>query len=76
MHSTAGEKSTTSRFGGSQDAVTDAQTPRDVPNERPEQKKTAHDLSDIFAPGKASPSSAALIDQPEQGGMTGFDRKK
>jgi hypothetical protein len=73
MHSVAGETSTTLPFEGSQDTITDAQTPRNAPNERPEQKKSAHDLSDIFAPGKASPSSGALIDQPEQGGMTGFD---
>jgi cytochrome c peroxidase len=55
------------------DAVADAQTPREVPVERPEQKKTAHDLSDIFAPSKAVPSSEALADQPEHGGMNGFD---
>ena len=73
MHSVAGAKSTTSPSKDSQDAITDAQTTRIAPNERPEQKKTAHDLSDIFAAGKASPSSAALVDQPEQGGMTGFD---
>jgi hypothetical protein len=55
------------------DAVADAQTPKEVAAERPEQKKTAHDLSDVFAPSKAAPSSEALTDQPEQGGMTGFD---
>ena len=37
------------------DAVAEAQTPKEVPVERPEQKKTAHDLSDIFAPSKALP---------------------
>ena len=42
------------------DAVADAQTPKDVPAERPEQKKTAHDLSDVFTPSKASPSSEAV----------------
>ena len=30
-------------------------------------------LSDIFTPSKATPSSEALSDQPEHGGMTGFD---
>ncbi len=55
------------------DAVADAQTPKDVPAERPEQKKTAHDLSDVFTPSKASRSSEALVDQPQHGGMTGFD---
>ena len=55
------------------DAIADAQTPKDVPLERPEQRKTAHDLSDVFTPSKAEPSSEALADQPEHGGMTGFD---
>jgi cytochrome c peroxidase len=55
------------------DAVVDAQTTRQVPVARPEQKKTAHDLSDIFAPANAVPSSDAIMNQPEHGGMTGFD---
>jgi hypothetical protein len=55
------------------DAIADAQTPRDAPASRPEQRKTAHDLSDIFTPGRAMPTSGALADQPEHGGMTGFD---
>src|SRR5713226_10572369 len=55
------------------DAVADAQTPRKVADERPEQKKTAHDLSDIFAPSKALPITAALVDQTDQGQMLGFD---
>jgi len=55
------------------DAVAEAQTPREVADERPEQKKTAHDLSDIFAPGKALPSSEALVNQTDQGQMLGFD---
>ena len=73
MHSAAGQQSTTAPSRVSKDAITDAQTPRDVPNERPEQKRSTHDMSDVFAPRKALPSSGALIDQPEQGGMTGFD---
>ncbi len=55
------------------DAVADAQSPKAVETTRPEQRKTAHDLSDIFAPSKAAPSSEALMAQPERGGMTGFD---
>ena len=55
------------------DAVADAQTPKDVPAERPEQRKTTHDTSDVFTPSKAQPSSEALVDQPERGSMTGFD---
>jgi hypothetical protein len=55
------------------DAIAEAQTPQEVSKERPEQTKTAHDLSDIFTPGKAALSSETLSDQPEHGGMTGFD---
>jgi cytochrome c peroxidase len=73
VHSAAGENLITSPSGGPRDVIADAQTPQEVPKERPEQKKTAHDLSDIFAPSKAWPSSEALIDQPASGGMTGFD---
>jgi cytochrome c peroxidase len=55
------------------DAIAEAQTHRDVPIERPEQKKTAHDLSDVFKPSNASPSSEALINQQNRGEMPGFD---
>ena len=72
-HYAAGQNAITSPSGGPGDAIAEAQTPQEVPKERPEQKKTAHDLSDIFAPSKASPSSEALIDQPDRGAMTGFD---
>jgi cytochrome c peroxidase len=70
---TAGENPNAQPPVRSQDAITDAQTPKEVATERPEQKKTAHDLSDFFTPSKAAPSSEALIDQPEHGGMNGFD---
>ena len=73
MHLSAGENPSTQPPRQPRDAVAEAQTPAAVPVERPEQKKTAHDLSDIFAPGKAVPVSEALIDQPEQGGSNGFD---
>jgi cytochrome c peroxidase len=55
------------------DAIVDAQTSATVPEERPEQKKTPHDLSDIFAPAKAIPSSDAISDQLDHGGVNGFD---
>jgi cytochrome c peroxidase len=55
------------------DAIEDAQTPQGVPVERPEQKKTAHDLSDIFAPSKALPTTEALKDQTDHGQFLGFD---
>lgn len=55
------------------DAVTDAQTPREVPIERPEQKKTEHDKSDIFKPRNSPPTTKALSDQTDEGQMLGFD---
>jgi hypothetical protein len=41
----------------SADAIAVAQTSKEAPTERPEQKKTVHDLSDVFAPSNALPSS-------------------
>lgn len=55
------------------DAVEDAQTPRPMPGNRPEQKKNAHDTSEIFGAEKAPPSSTAFQAQPDQGEMKGFD---
>src|SRR3954451_12485383 len=57
----------------SADSVADAQTPKEVPIERPEQKKTNHDRSDAFDPAKASPTSQALVDQQDHGQFLGFD---
>jgi cytochrome c peroxidase len=69
----AGQTKTTEPPRRVRDAIADAQTPKEVPVERPEQRKTAHDLSDVFAPSQAAQSSEALANQPEHGGMTGFD---
>ena len=55
------------------DAVQDAQTPRNVERQRPEQQLTDHDRSDIFAPGRPAPFSKALESQPGGGRITGFD---
>lgn len=55
------------------DAVADAQTRQEVAIERPEQKKTKHDTSDIFKRGKAPPTTKALSDQQDEGQMLGFD---
>ena len=55
------------------DAVAEVQTPRSVPVERPEQRKTAHDASNRFDAAKAEPISKALDDQPEKGAFNGFD---
>jgi cytochrome c peroxidase len=64
----------TSRVQGPpHDAITEAQTPRGVPIERPEQMKTEHDRWDRFFPPGIPPSSKALENQPEQGRMNGFD---
>lgn len=56
-----------------QDAIADAQTPRAVKSERPEQQKTEHDRSDIFNPNIPSPLSPAIKDQPKSGRISGFD---
>jgi cytochrome c peroxidase len=61
------------RAAGSPDAVEEAQTPRQAPITRPEQKKNSHDLSDIFAGSSAPPSSSLLPNQPDEGKMLGFD---
>jgi cytochrome c peroxidase len=55
------------------DAIAEAQTPRTVPIDRPEQKTSAHDLSDDFSPSKALPTSEALVDQQDHGQFLGFD---
>ena len=55
------------------DAIAQAQTPKEAPVERPEQKKTPHDLSDVFNPTNAVPSSEALTNQTDHGTMPGFD---
>ena len=62
----AGRKSTANGTAPP-DAIAEAQTPKEVPVERPEQKKTAHDLSDIFAPSNALPITGALVNQTDQG---------
>jgi cytochrome c peroxidase len=56
-----------------QDAVADAQTPRDIQAARPEQQKTDHDRSDAFNPAKAPKSSTVLETQPDKGEAQGFD---
>ncbi len=58
------------------DVVIAAQTTRQVPEERPEQKKSSHDLSDVFLLTKAIPATAALLDQADQGQFRGFDLYK
>lgn len=55
------------------DAVVDAQTSQEAPEERPEQKKTKHDKSDIFKPGNSPPITKALADQKDEGRMLGVD---
>jgi cytochrome c peroxidase len=58
------------------DVIAEAQTPSEVPMERPEQKKTAHDLSNIFDPNKALPTTQALANQTDEGRFVGFDLYK
>ncbi len=59
--------------GAAQDAVMEAQTPRETPATRVEQKKTDHDRSNIFSSDNAQASSSAFQNQPEQGKILGFD---
>jgi hypothetical protein len=55
------------------DAVAAAQTTSPVPVTRPEQRKSAHDTSNVFEAKNAQPSSPVLTTQPQKGGMPGFD---
>ena len=54
------------------DAVSRGQQPSAVQATRPEQKKTAHDLSDLFKATNAKPSSPVTNDQPETGENNGL----
>lgn len=55
------------------DAVSAAQIPRPVSEDRVEQRKTEHDRSGIFAATAAQPAALALAEQPDQGKILGFD---
>jgi len=55
------------------DAIARAQEACPATMHRPEQVKTAHDLSDIFKARNAEPSSPIFKGQPDQGKITGFD---
>jgi cytochrome c peroxidase/peptidoglycan hydrolase-like protein with peptidoglycan-binding domain len=57
----------------SPDAVQEAQSPRAVPADRPEQQLSEHDRSDRFQATKALPSSSAFSNQPDEGKALGFD---
>src|SRR5438874_1219940 len=55
------------------DAVVQAQQPSGVPVKRPEQRKNAHDNSNVFDSHQATPSSPVFSDQPKKGQNSGFD---
>jgi cytochrome c peroxidase len=55
------------------DAVQQAQAPIPAAAARPEQNKSPHDQSDVFAPARAEPSSPVLQQQPKEGKNSGFD---
>lgn len=55
------------------DAIDEAQHSRQSLLERPEQKKTEHDNSDIFSSKTAKPITSVLNQQPNGGDLTGFD---
>ncbi len=61
------------RAAPSPDAVQDAQSPKQVQPNRPEQQKSSHDQSDVFSGINAPLSSPALQTQPDSGKMEGFD---
>ncbi|SOD40877.1 cytochrome B6 [Nitrosovibrio sp. Nv4] len=67
------ERSKHPATGQSRDAVTNAQTVRQTEITRPEQKKTEHDRSSVFAAPNAMPSSPAFENQPDDGKVLGFD---
>ena len=54
------------------DAIAQAQTPRKL-RWSDRNRRTAHDLSDVFNPSNAVPSSEALTNQQDRGEMRGFD---
>jgi cytochrome c peroxidase len=56
-----------------QDTVAEAQQPRSVARQRPEQQLSAHDRVDGFSAAKAEAISPVLKQQPKQGEITGFD---
>jgi Putative peptidoglycan binding domain len=59
--------------GAGPEAVQEAQTPRIVPQDWPEQQRSAHDRSDRFQTTQAQPSSPAFADQPDEGKVLGFE---
>ena len=54
------------------DAVQNAQTVREVPTTRPEQKKNEHDRSSVFDAQNAMPASPAFNNQPDKGKVSGI----
>src|SRR5689334_14633290 len=55
------------------DAVAAAQKTRNTAATRPEQSKTAHDLSPVFSAAEAKPVSDVSELQPGKGKISGFD---
>ena len=55
------------------EAVQEAQTPRAVPQDRPEQQPSEHDRSDLSQATRAQPSSTSFANQPDQGEVLSFE---
>ena len=55
------------------EAVQEAQTPRAVPQDRPEQQLSEHDRSDLSQATRAQPSSTSFANQPDQGEVLSFE---
>ncbi|MDN5934763.1 MAG: cytochrome B6, partial [Nitrosospira sp.] len=59
--------------GQPRDAIMRAQTVRETPATRPEEKKSEHDRSNVFDASNAMPASPAFDNQPDDGKALGFD---
>ena len=64
---TTAQRPPASRPGVVPDAVQEAQTPRTVPDERPEQRKSAHDRSNVFQASQGLPPRKRCPISPTRG---------
>src|SRR5215510_14316963 len=55
------------------DAIDQAQRAKSTAPVRPEETRTTHDRSSIFAAADAKPASDVSISQPKKGKVSGFD---
>jgi cytochrome c peroxidase len=72
-HSQQQERQSRKQDQNPQDPAAEATAVRKVAADRPEQRLSDHDKSDVFDPAKPAPINQALKQQPNQGRITGFD---